>query len=220
MEKEYRTSNWGFILVFFQSISISGFWLHSRIDKWNMEEELTIFLAPLYRIFVSGLLVISFVISLIYFAAKLAKTRKGYVAIPVLLNVIVLIIGVAFFNEIKLREYNFNKYIDIRNEILEMIVEGELSINEKGQAEIPQDIESGEVERYGYVVLFKYGDQIGGYFCTSTGLLGTSSGYIYLFSEEELDLNLFSENVIIFQNREIILHQSYEGGWYFGTMKY
>jgi len=138
MEKNHQRNIGGTILIFFQSIIISGLWLHYKIERWNIWEELTVFIAPFYIMFISGLLIISFLISLIYFAIELVKTQKGYTAIPVLINLLVLLIGFTFFNEIKLREYNFNKYADVRNEIIEMIVEGELSIDEKGRIEIPK----------------------------------------------------------------------------------
>ena len=165
--------------------------------------------------FISGLLIISFLISLIYFAIELVKTQKGYTAIPVLINLLVLLIGFTFFNEIKLREYNFNKYADVRNEIIEMIVEGELSIDEKGRIEILNTMKSDEVERRGYVELFRYGNQIGGYFCSATGILGNSSGYLYLFSNDELDFDLLSENIFISLNRKVTLAQNYGEKWYF-----
>jgi hypothetical protein len=76
-------------------------------------------------------------------------------------------------------------------------------------------MKNDEVERRGDVGLFRYGNQIGGYFCSTTGIIGNSSGYLYLFSNDELDFDLLSENIFISLNRKVILAQNHGEKWYF-----
>jgi len=193
-------------VIFVQSIIISSVYLYTRINKWNLQEMLTIFIYPFYSIGIIGIMFISCMVSTIYFIAHLVNMKKAYSGIPLLTNVIVIVIAITFFNENGLRGNNFVRYKNDREYIINLIEKGKLQPDDKGKIEIPESLRNSEMERNGYVRFIKYGSEIGVYFCVFTGLLETSSGYIYFSDKISVD-KISSENITLFNN--------YEENWYF-----
>ena len=79
-------------IVLIQSFVINVIYAYSQINKWNLIEQMTLFIYPFYKILIIGLSVISFLISAIYFDKKILKMKKFYVCIPLLNSVVYFII--------------------------------------------------------------------------------------------------------------------------------
>ena len=79
-------------IVLIQSFVINVIYANSQINKWNLIEQMTLFIYPFYKILIIGLSVISFLISAIYFDKKILKMKKFYVCIPLLISVVFFII--------------------------------------------------------------------------------------------------------------------------------
>ena len=203
-----KISNVISVSIFLQAIIISVIYLYTRINKWNISEALTIFIYPIYSISIMAFVLTSCMVSLIYFAVNLVKTKKIYSYIPILINILAIVIAITFFNENKLREYNFLKYEDEREHIINLIERGELQPNDSGRIEIPEHLQNEEIARNGYVQLISYTPKTGVYFCTFSGLLETSSGYIY-FSDKISTDKLSHDDIILFND--------YGENWYFSS---
>lgn len=193
-------------IIFVQSIVINIIYLYSQINKWNLIEEMTVFIYPFYKILIIVLTVFSFLVSVIYFFKKFLKERKYYVCIPVFISVVAFITVHIFFCETKLREYNFYKYREKREEIVRQILHGELAPNDRGIIELPEELQDEEMAREGYVYVVNYLANEGIYFCTFSGLLETSSGYMYLTDES---------NIVNSSSEEIVVLEKYEERWYY-----
>lgn len=73
-------------IVLIQSLVINVIYAYSQINKWNLIEQMTLFIYPFYKILIIGLSVISFLISAIYFIKKFLKIKRFYVCIPLLIS--------------------------------------------------------------------------------------------------------------------------------------
>ena len=111
-----------------------------------------------------------------------------------------------FFNESKLREYIFSKYQSEREEVVELILSSELEVDDNGIIELPMELRNEEMVRNGRVCLINSSSGVGIYFCTFTGLLETSSGFIYFTDSLE------SKPV---SGDEIVVFVEYANDWYF-----
>lgn len=206
MTDRKKVSNITSVFIFVQAIVISVAYLYSRANKWNLQEVFTIFIYPVYSIGIIGIMIVSSILSMIYFSIYLVKMKKIYSCIPILINIIAIVIALTFFNEVQLRENNFINYKDEREYIIHLIENGELQPDDSGKIEIPENLKNSKMERNGYVRFIKYESKIGIYFCTFAGLLETSSGYIYF--SDKIESNEFDDE-------NLILLNTYDENWYF-----
>lgn len=188
-----------------QSTIIGSIYMYSKIEKWNLENSMTVFLYPLFSITLMILIIISGLVSFWYFINKLLTTHKIYFCIPLLITIILFLISNQLFSEVKLREYNFEKYQNEREEIVELILQGKMLPDENGIILLPERLKNEEMARGGYVSIVNYESKIGIYFCTFSGLMESSAGYVYLTE------NIFN----IDSGRNIILQSEYLENWYF-----
>lgn len=193
-------------IVLIQSLVINVIYAYSQINKWNLIEQMTLFIYPFYKILIIGLSVISFLISAIYFIKKFLKIKRFYVCIPLLISVVFFIIVHIYFGEEQLIDYNFYKYQAEREEIIRQILLGDLQPDNSGVINLPEELQNEEMARGGYVCYVTYLSKKGIYFCTFSGLLETSSGYMYLTD---------SVNRIDGSDEEIVVIKEYENGWYY-----
>lgn len=194
-----------FFIMVIQSTIIGSIYMYSKIEKWNLENSMTVFLYPLFSIALIVLIIISCLASFGYFINKLLSTRKFYFCIPFLITIILFSMSNELFNEMKLREYNFKKYQNERTEIVELILQGEMLPDENGIISLPESLKNEEMARDGYVYIVNYGSKAGIYFCTRTGLMESSAGYVYLTG------NIFN----IDSGINITLQSEYLENWYF-----
>ena len=84
------------------------------------------------------------------------RTHKIYYVLPLLISFSFYLVSSIFFNELKLREYNFKKYQEDREEIIELILQKELIPNENGIVELPEWLKDEEMARSGRVYIVQY----------------------------------------------------------------
>lgn len=142
-----------FFIMVIQSTIIGSIYMYSKIEKWNLENSMTVFLYPLFSIALIVLIIISCLASFGYFINKLLSTHKIYFCIPLLITIILFSMSNELFNEMKLREYNFKKYQNERTEIVELILQGEMLPDENGIISLPESLKNEEMARDGYVYL-------------------------------------------------------------------
>lgn len=193
-------------IVLIQSFVINVIYAYSQINKWNLIEQMTLFIYPFYKILIISLSAISFLISAIYFVKKILKRKRFYVCIPLLISVVFFIIVHIFFGEEQLIDYNFYKYQAEREEVVRQILLGNLQPDNSGDINLPEELQNEEMARGGYVCYVTYLSRKGIYFCTFSGLLETSSGYMYLTD---------SVNGIDGSDEKIVVIKEYENGWYY-----
>lgn len=195
-----------FVVMVVQSSGVSFLYMNSRINKWKWQEELTAFIYPIFLFFLLFLVLISFFISLFYLLWKVIHTSKYYHSVPLLILIIIFILSNKYFNESKLRDQNFKDYELNRQVIVDYILEGILTPDESGIVQLPDELENEEMARRGCIYIVKYKDKKGIYFCTFSGVLDSSAGFIFL-TEDINDYNTL--------NYTIKLHQRYGENWYY-----
>lgn len=121
-----------FAFMIVQAVFCGGIYMYSRMEKWNLTEKYTLFMYPFLVLLIAGYVFITFVVSVCYFVLKIVHTGKLYFCIPVLLLVGIVTYSVIQFNELNLRMQNFTQYQEERNEIVTIIMEGELVPDENG----------------------------------------------------------------------------------------
>lgn len=194
-----------FFIMIIQASVIGCIYLYCKMEKWNLEESMTIFLYPVFAMVLLFVVVISGLISFMYFIDKLWHAHKIYFCIPFLIVSLFFAVTSVCFNEIKLREYNFETYKKERGEIVELIMQGELIPDENGTIKLPEQLKNEEMARGGCVHIIEYGSQMGIYFCTFTGLLESSAGFVYLAD------NTFND----YSQGNLILQDQYLEDWYY-----
>ena len=105
----------------------------------------------------------------------------------------------------KLREYNFKKYQEDREEIIELILQKELMPNKNGIVELPEWLKDEEMARSGRVYIVQYKLKTGIYFCTFSGVLDSSAGFVYLL-DDTFDVDFYND---------VTLQNQYQDNWYF-----
>ena len=193
-----------FIMVLAASAN-GGIYMYCKVEKWNLEESMTVFLYPFLAVALIFLNLILVLIFLIYFVNKLVRTHKIYYVLPLLISFSFYLVSSIFFNELKLREYNFKKYQEDREEIIELILQKELIPNENGIVELPEWLKDEEMARSGRVYIVQYRLKTGIYFCTFSGVLDSSAGFVYLL-DDTIDVDLYND---------VTLQNQYQDNWYF-----
>ena len=188
-----------------QAAVVSGFYFYSKAQKWNIREEMTVFIYPFFSLLVTVLLILSALFTLAYSVQKVKETKKIYFLLPMVLMVILVGMAATLFSENNLREYNFVKYQEAREAIVESILEGELLPEENGMVSLPEDMQDEDMTRGGQVYIVSYNGQSGIYFCTFTGVMESSAGYVFL-TDKSVDVSM---------NNKIVLQKQYEKGWYY-----
>lgn len=187
--------------------SIAGsIYMYCKMEKWNIIENITAFLYPLFVIAHTFFLLILALILLIYFVKKLVYTHKIYFIFPLLILLSFYLFSNIFFNEMKLREYNFKKYQEDREEIIGLILQNELILDENGIIELPECLRNEKMARGGRVYIVQYKSKTGIYFCTFSGVLDSSAGFVYLL-DDAFEVDPYNE---------ITLQNQYQDNWYFG----
>lgn len=194
------------VIFLVQAILFSGLYLYSKINKWNIMEQMTIFLYPIFQGAILILMGLSFFASCIYFMFKLKKEKK-IIWVPVFIGGMTFLISAIFFNEMKLREYNFQKYKDEREKVVEMVLQGYLKPDENGCIDLPPKFHDEKLSRDGTVYMVKHSSQYGVYFCTFSGLLESSSGFVCF-----IDNNYKTDNL---SPDEIVLIEPLQESWYY-----
>ena len=193
-----------FIMVLVANVS-GSIYMYCKVEKWNLEESMTAFLYPFFAILLIILFLILGFIFLIYFVKKLVHTHKVYFILPLLTLFFFYLVSNIFFNEMKLREYNFKKYQGDRENIIELIQQKELIPNENGIVELPEWLKEEEMARGGRVYIVQYKLKAGIYFCTFSGVLDSSAGFVYLL-DDTFDVNFYND---------VTLQNQYQDNWYF-----
>lgn len=193
-----------FIMVLAASVN-GGIYMYCKVEKWNLEESMTVFLYPFFAVALIFLNLILILIFLIYFVNKLVRTHKIYYVLPLLISFSFYLVSSIFFNELKLREYNFKKYQEDREEIIELILQKELIPDENGIVELPEWLKDEEMARSGRVYIVQYQLKTGIYFCTFSGVLDSSAGFVYLL-DDTFDVDFCNG---------VTLHNQYQDNWYF-----
>lgn len=193
-----------FIMVLAASVN-GGIYMYCKVEKWNLEESMTVFLYPFLAVAFIFLNLILVLIFLIYFINKLVRTHKVYYVLPLLISFSFYLVTSIFFNELKLREYNFKKYQEDREEIIELILQKELIPNENGIVELPEWLKDEEMARSGRVYIVQYQLKTGIYFCTFSGVLDSSAGFVYLL-DDTFDVDFYND---------VTLQNQYQDNWYF-----
>lgn len=194
-----------FLIIYIQALGAGGIYLYSKINKWRLREEMTVFLYPAYSVLLFIFVLLSFFLSLFYFARKNSGIKRIYAAFPVLTVVMLAALANIFFNEGKLRNYNFNHFQTQRQEIVEQVTGGRLR-PEDGVVRLPDKLQNEEAARGGVVYTVSCHGKKGLFFCTFSGVLDNMAGFVYL-TEEKADKNCL--------NNIIILHEKYADNWYF-----
>ena len=194
----------GFLLVFTQAVAVGGIYMYCKRERWNLEESLTAFIYPLFSIALIGLVILSILFLVFYFIGKLNHVKKVYYGIPALVVIGMVLWTNHYFSEARLREYNFEGYLEQREEIVRGILDGELVVKES-VIDLPSELADEEMARGGRVYVVRVGNQSGIYFCTFSGLMESSAGFVYL-TEQEFDEYL--------QN-QVVLQEEYGDGWYY-----
>lgn len=193
-----------FIMVLAASVN-GGIYMYCEVEKWNLEESMTVFLYPFLAVALIFSNLILVLIFLIYFVNKLVRTHKIYYVLPLLISFSFYLVSSIFFNELKLREYNFKKYQEDREEIIELILQKELIPNENGIVELPEWLKDEEMARSGRVYIVQYQLKTGIYFCTFSGVLDSSAGFVYLL-DDTFDVDFYND---------VTLQNQYQNNWYF-----
>lgn len=149
-----------------QAAVVSGFYFYSKAQKWNIREEMTVFIYPFFSLLVTVLLILSALFTLAYSVQKVKEAREA---------------------------------------IVESVLKGELLPNESGVVSLPEDMQDEEMARGGQVYIVSYNGQSGIYFCTFTGVMESSAGYVFL-TDKSFDVSM---------NNKIVLQKQYEKGWYY-----
>jgi hypothetical protein len=233
--------NKGFgIGVVLQSLIISGLWMYSKIDNWYLIGKRNILFQPFDMLIAYYLLIMSIIISFTYLIMSvtikqevlmvLTKERKvltglaikpkvfRYFMLSILINLGIIAIGTNFFSETQLRDYHFNKYEDERNEIVEMIMNGELQPDERHEIDVPSELSYNRINSKGYIMLVRH-TEMGIFFCmNSGGLLGSATGYIYRF--EDFDSDILSKEMFLSLVGDVSYSKDYGNGWYFVQLSF
>lgn len=191
--------------MFLQSFVIGSLYLYSRMEKWNLEESLTVFLYPLFALSIGFMIVISVAASFIYFVKKIISKKKIYFIAPLFVGIAFLMIANLLFNEMKLRDYNFKKFQAERQRIVELVLKEELVPDDTGRITLPKEMQNDEMARGGSVYIVQYKSKTGIYFCTFSGVLESSAGFVYLLDDME---GAYLQNTIS-------IHEQYADNWYF-----
>lgn len=139
-----------------QAAVVSGFYFYSKAHKWNIREEMTVFIYPFFSLLVTVLLIFSALFTLAYSVQKVKETKKIYFLLPMVLMVILVGMAATLFSESNLREYNFAKYQEAREAIVESVLKGELLPNESGVVSLPENMQDEEMARGGQVYIVSY----------------------------------------------------------------
>lgn len=194
-----------FSIMLIQASACGGIYMYCKMEKWNLEEKMTVFLYPFFAVVLLLLIAGSGFASFCYFLHKIVHAKKIYFMIPFLIVAFFFLLSSVFFNEVKLREYNFKNYQKEREEIVELILQEELTPDESGVVHLPEKLRNEEMARGGCVHIMKYGTDMGIYFCTFSGILDSSAGYIYL-TDDIFDINSYNK---------VVLQDQYQKDWYF-----
>lgn len=194
-----------FLLMIVQAVAVGGIYMYCKMEKWNLKEALTVFLYPFFYIVLITFVVLSFLLSFVYFIHKCTDRKKLYYIVPIIIVVTIVLMSNAKFSETKLREHNFENYQKEREEIVRLILEGSLVPDETGTIYLPIELQYEEMARGGCVYIVKYGEGSGIYFCTFSGVLESSAGYVYL-TDCSFDFSL---------NNRLTLHEKYANNWYY-----
>lgn len=133
-------------------------------------------------------------------------TKKCRYSIPFFILLFLIAVSNKYLNEIKLREYNFKKYELHRQEVVEQILEGSLKPDDTGTVHLPITLKNEEMAKSGCVYIVEYRDKKGIYFCTFSGIMDSSAGFVFLTKDFDNNANL---------NNTIILHEQYNENWYY-----
>ena len=191
--------------MFFQSFVIGSLYLYSRMEKWNLEESLTVFLYPFFALSIGFMVVSSVAASFIYFIKKIISKKKIYFIAPLFVGIAFIMIANLLFNEMKLRDYNFKKFQAERKKIVELVIREELVPDDTGKITLPKEMQNDEMARGGSVYIVQYKSKTGIYFCTFSGVLESSAGFVYLLDDME---GAYLQNTIS-------IHEQYADNWYF-----
>ncbi len=195
-----------FLIMVLQAIAAGGLYLYRKMEKWYLEESLTVFLYPVIVFLIGFILLCSLAFSFVYFIKKITTAKKIYFVVPLLITIGFVVYANVNFNEMKLRENNFEQYRTEREQIVELIVQGELVPDETGEIVLPKHLQTDEMARNGSVYIVDCKEGKGIYFCTFSGILESSAGFVYIPDDFESEVSI---------NNTITLQKQYDDGWYY-----
>lgn len=79
--------------------------------------------------------------------------------------------------------------------------------DERGIVDLPEYLKDEGMARGGRVYIVRYKLETGVYFCTFSGVMDSSAGFVYL-TDEISDVDFYNNNDISLQNQ-------YQDNWYF-----
>ena len=194
-----------FIFMIIQAFAVGSIYMYCKREKWNLEEAMTVFLYPFFYIILIVFIILSLFLFIGYFISKLNHWKKIFYCIPIIITVTFIVVANAIYSEMKLREYNFKDYQEEREKIVELILAGTLVPDETGTVYLPEELQNEEMARGGCVYIVKYKEGSGIFFCTFSGVLESSAGYVFL-TDWACDFSL---------NNTLVIQKQYATDWYY-----
>lgn len=202
MDRKYKK-------ILLQAIIISVLFLLSRMLQWTILEKLTVFLYPIFWGVLIIVVFVSVLISLIY-------AIRGYVnkcddrtkmIIPLLVEVVIIGSAIIIFSQTNLRRINFLMYDKERRALVEAFESNEIQCDKYGELIVEDSVSDKLCADDSAIRIIDGGNMRGIYFCTFTGVLESSTGYLYVIDEELSGVKIY--------DCKIVIHEKYGDGVYF-----
>lgn len=202
MEKKYKS-------VLLQAIIVSTVFLLYRIFHWTIREKLTVFLYPIFFGVLIIVVFVSILISLIYAIIGYVKRYDNRTkrVIPILIETVIIGSSIIIFSQTNLRRINFLMYDKERRAVAEAFESNEIQCDKYGELLVEDSVSDKLCADGSAIRIIDGGNMIGIYFCTFTGVLESSEGYLYVIDKELGDVQIY--------NCKIVVQEDYGDGVYF-----
>ena len=127
--------------------------------------------------------------------------------IPVLIQVVILGGAIVIFSQTNLRRINFLMYDKERRAVAEAFESNEIQCDKYGELLVEDSVSDKLCADGSAIRIIDGGNMRGIYFCTFTGVLESSEGYLYVIDKELGDVQIY--------NCKIVVQEDYGDGVYF-----
>lgn len=189
------------IVIIFIGISFVTYYLFrdSIILRYTMFADMVLF----------GIFNLVFLIATVYQCAMIFLTKRNRTEIILLIYLICCFIIVTFFPyDMILKYINFRTHIEARDEVIQMLYDGDLMQDSSGKAVIPKEKKYDGVSAYNEVYIYHCDGNELIYFPIDPGFLDYSCGFAYINGNER-------QRTIDSTVENIKLLYDYGGGWYY-----
>lgn len=202
MEKKYKS-------VLLQAIIVSTVFLLYRIFRWTILEKLTIFLYPIFVVIMIIVVFVSVLISLIYAIRGYVKRcdNRAKRVIPILIETVIIGSAIIIFSKTNLCRINFLMYDKERRVVVEAFESNEIQCDKYGELLVEDGVSDKLCADGSAIRIIDGGNMRGIYFCTFTGVLESSEGYLYVIDKELDGVQIY--------NCKIVVKEHYGDGVYF-----